>query len=43
MNTEKNPNLNDETNIEESSQDSVNHVETPEQQENLTINQQKNN
>ena len=36
MNTEKNPNLNDETNIEESSQDSVNHVETPEQQENLS-------
>jgi molecular chaperone GrpE len=36
MNTEKNPNFNDETNIEESSQDSVNHVETPEQQENLS-------
>jgi molecular chaperone GrpE len=36
MNTEKNPNLNDETNIEESSQDSVNHVETQEQQENLS-------
>lgn len=36
MNTEKKPNLNDETNIEESSQDSVNHVETPEQQENLS-------
>jgi molecular chaperone GrpE len=36
MNTEKNPNLKDETNIEESSQDSVNHVETPEQQENLS-------
>jgi len=36
MNTEKNPNLNNETNIEESSQDSVNHVETPEQQENLS-------
>ncbi len=36
MNTEKNPNLNDETNIEESSQDSVNHVVTPEQQENLS-------
>jgi molecular chaperone GrpE len=36
MNTEKNPNLNDETSIEESSQDSVNHVETPEQQENLS-------
>ena len=36
MNTEKNPNLNDETNIEESSQDLENHVETPEQQENLS-------
>ena len=36
MNTEKNPNLNDETNIEESSQDSVNHAETQEQQENLS-------
>jgi len=36
MNTEKNPNLNDEKNTEESSQDSVNHVETPEQQENLS-------
>jgi molecular chaperone GrpE len=36
MNTEKNPNLKDETNIEESSQDSVNHVETQEQQENLS-------
>lgn len=36
MNTEKNPNLNDESNIEESFQESANSVETPEQQENLS-------
>ncbi len=36
MNTEKNPNSNDESNIEESSQESANNVETPEQQENLS-------
>lgn len=36
MNTEKNPNLNDESNVEESFQESANSVETPEQQENLS-------
>lgn len=36
MNTEKNPNLNDESNIEQSFQESANSVETPEQQENLS-------
>ena len=34
MNTEKNPNLNDESNVEQSSQDSDNSIENPEQQEN---------